>query len=176
LTTVKIEDKLRTLVLKKVIYNSRMEQNYTTHLPLWRISVTIGTANRRRDMNIGVLLEAEMRDRHLSMREAAEEIGVTHTTISRILRGRPVSVTTLTNVARFLKIDPGNLLETENVDEQLTKDIMTIIGHEPALAGVMHEVAEKAKSGEIPPETFREIIRYAMWRLRESAATTKPDV
>ena len=127
-------------------------------------------------MNIAVLLEAEMREKGLSMREAAEQIGVTHTTIARILRGRPVSVETLTNVARFLKVDPGNLLETENDAEQLTKDILLIVGHEPALAGVMHEVAEKARSGEIPQETFRDIVRYAMWRLKESAATTGPEV
>jgi transcriptional regulator with XRE-family HTH domain len=152
-----------------------MEQYCTIHLPLWQISVTIGIANRRSEMNIATLLEAEMRERQLSMREAADEIGVTHTTVSRILQGKPVSVATLQNVARFLNVDPGSLLDTQDDDEQLAKDIMTILGHEPALAGVMHEVAEKARSGEIPPETFRDIVRYAMWRLKESATTTNSD-
>ncbi len=118
--------------------------------------------------DIGRLLEAEMRDRRLSMREAAEEIGVTHTTIGRILRGRPVSVTTLTNVARFLRIDPGDLLETGKENEQLIKNIALVLEREPALAGVMQEVAEKVNSGEVPQETFREIVRYALWRLKDS--------
>ncbi len=123
-------------------------------------------------MDIATLLETEMRDRRLSMREAAEEMGVTHTTIGRILRGRPVNVTTLNRVAQFLKVDPGNLLEAHEEDEQLAKDILTIVNREPALAGVLHDAAERARRGQIPQETFREIVRYTTWRLSDSAEAT----
>jgi transcriptional regulator with XRE-family HTH domain len=118
---------------------------------------------------IALLLEEEMRKRRLSFREVAEEIGVTHTTISRILRGRPVSVTTLTNVARFLKVDPGNLLNADNSEDQISKDIAAIVDQQPALASVLHSAAEKARRGEIPAEVFQDITRYAIWRLNESA-------
>jgi len=49
------------------------------------------------DMKIGALLKAYMYQRHLSLRDVAQEVGCDHNTISQIIKGKPV------RMAIFLK-------------------------------------------------------------------------
>lgn len=115
--------------------------------------------------NLVLLLEEEMRRRGLSTRDVGEETGVAHTTIGRILKGRPVNVKTLERVAQFLKADPADLLPGANDD--LAKSIAALIAQEPALAEALQKAAEKVKEGGMAPEVLREIIRYAAWRIND---------
>ena len=59
-----------------------------------------------------ILLEQRMRERSLSIREAAKEIGVSHTTISRIINEQTTAdIYTLIAVSKWLGCTPSSLFE-----------------------------------------------------------------
>ncbi len=126
------------------------------------------------EQTLARLLQEEMTLKHLSTRDVARELGVAHTTIGRILKGQSVSISTLQNVARYLKTDPASFLAQSEIDDDLMNIIAGVIQKEPALEAVLKDAALKVISGEIAPEVLREIARYAAWRINDISGTAKP--
>jgi len=117
------------------------------------------------ERKLSLILGEQMRRRDLSTRAISAEIGVSHTTINRILNGKNVSVDTLEKVSEYLRQSPADFLSSGSEVDSLSKTIAMIIGNEPSLGGLLREVAIKVERGEIPPEVLREIVRYAVWRI-----------
>lgn len=165
--------------LVELLYSSRCI-SIPQPLSIWKIYVTIGFGKQEDVMNeldnadsklISRLLAEKMRAGGLSTRDVAGETGVAHTTIMRVLQGRVVSVKTLKNVARFLEADPGLFLTSpgDDPDEALAKDLAAIIGREPRLREVLSNAVAQTKAGNLSAETLREIVRYAAWRIEDTA-------
>jgi len=112
------------------------------------------------------MLDDKMRQRNLSLREAGKEIGVSHTTISRILQGQAADIDTLIDMCKWLGISPSEVLDS-NVEGSrgLGSRIATILEANPKLALVFEEAIGRLEKGEITPQTIDDLIAYMSYRL-----------
>ena len=112
------------------------------------------------------MLDDKMRQRNLSLREAGKEIGVSHTTISRILQGQAADIDTLIDMCKWLGISPSEVLDS-NVEGSrgLGSRIATILEANPKLALVFEEAIGRLEKGEISPQTIEDLVAYMSYRL-----------
>jgi transcriptional regulator with XRE-family HTH domain len=112
------------------------------------------------------MLDDKMRQRNLSLRQAGKEIGVSHTTISRILQGQTADIDTLIAMCKWLGISPSDVLDS-NVEgpSGLGARIATVLETNPKLAVVFEEAIGRLEEGEITPQTIEDLIAYMSYRL-----------
>ena len=113
------------------------------------------------------VMQRELERRGLNYREAAEEIGVTHTTIYRILQGENVNRDTLVKISDWTGVSIATLLGmTENQGSQAIASLITgLIEKEPGLRSVFEEAYQSLLDGEIAVDDIRDIAVYAAYKL-----------
>lgn len=110
------------------------------------------------------VLKREMQNRDLSVRQAAKEIGVSHSTIFRVLRGDPFDVPTLVAVANWLNVRPSTLLD--NIAKSDTvNEIAMLIESNPGILDVLKDALEAVRKQQANPEIIQDIISYAVYKL-----------
>jgi transcriptional regulator with XRE-family HTH domain len=114
------------------------------------------------------LLLDRMKERGLSLREAAQEIGVSHTTIARLLAGKPADIDTLDAVARWMGVPITSLIEVSVQGSDLVNQIAVFVSAYPELAGVFRDVMQGILSGEVKPEVLTDVVAYTAYRLNLS--------
>ncbi len=112
------------------------------------------------------MLDDKMRQLNLSLREAGKEIGVSHTTISRILQGQAADIDTLIDMCIWLGISPSDVLDS-NVEGSrgLGSRIATILEANPKLALVFEEAIGRLEKDEISSQTIEDLVAYMSYRL-----------
>jgi|GEM_PF-3227956 len=109
------------------------------------------------------LLEAEMKRRNMSVRSAAKEIGVSHTTLNRVLHEETeVDLATVMMIAKWMNLRPAALLGSTADDE-----IGTLVESIPGLREVLVEAAHLVETGEVSPAVLDDIVSFARYRLME---------
>ncbi len=119
------------------------------------------------------LIIEKAKNERLSNRQIGTEVGVAHSTISRIMKGKQVSIDTLVKVAEWLEVDASDLLPKDSNSDDLARSIAAIVNDVPELQEILQEAVDSMNRGEVHPETVREIVRYAAWRL--SSGSSKRD-
>jgi transcriptional regulator with XRE-family HTH domain len=114
------------------------------------------------------MLEEEIELRKMSIRAAAREIDVAHTTLLRILQGDEQSITygTLIKIANWMGVSPSVLVveKTDSVDE-LASQIAAFLRMNPDLACLFGEAVQRVLNGEMEPCDLNELVAYATWKL-----------
>lgn len=111
------------------------------------------------------LLQNQMNTRNLSSHGAADEIGCSHTTILRALRGEKIDVETLIKIANWLHVRPSELLNSMG-DTSLADDIAVLLLHSPELEAELKDAAERVRAGVLDQAVLRDIVSYALYKLR----------
>ena len=114
------------------------------------------------------VLKDEMDRRHLSYRDAAQEIGTTHNTIMRILNGEQVNLDTLIKISEWSGIEFATLLgmsKNDEDDQAVQNFIAALIQAEPGFKKVFAGAYHSFLEGEINSDDIREIAAYAAYRL-----------
>lgn len=115
---------------------------------------------------IKILLDEKMKKLGLSNREAARQIGVSHTTLNRILEGGDFDLTTLIQISNWLQVNPATLLGTLSPSaDQTVSQCAVLLQSVPALANVFAEAARRVAAGTMSPDTFRDLAAYAAFRV-----------
>lgn len=118
------------------------------------------------------LIKDKMRMNNLSMRKAAAEIGVSHTTVIRILEGEPYDIPTAEKIAVWLGVPLSTLLDLRTPGEDnLAKQIAFVLRQEPALAKVFGEAMSRLATGRLSVATIRALVSYAAFQLE----TNRPE-
>ncbi len=70
-------------------------------------------------MAIIVRLDRVMADRKISLKDLADEVGITNVNLSKLKTGKATAVrfSTLEAICRVLKCQPGDILEFEDEEE-----------------------------------------------------------
>jgi transcriptional regulator with XRE-family HTH domain len=110
-----------------------------------------------------VLVRA-MHERGLSTREAAKEIGVSHSTVFRITRGDPFDVPTLIAVANWLGVRPSTLLDNIGQSDAITETAM-LVENVPGILDVLKDAVKAIQAGKADPAIITDIISYASYKL-----------
>ena len=112
------------------------------------------------------LVMEKMRKNDLSMRSAAANIGVSHTTLIRILHDEPYDVPTAEKVANWLNVPVSTLLDINQPGEDgLARQIALVLRQEPALAKVFGEAMARVLEGSMTLETMRSLVSYAAFQI-----------
>ena len=118
---------------------------------------------------ISTILKEAQKERGISVRQMADEIGVANTTIHRAMEGVQFpDVETFIKVANWLGVSPASLINAEV--EELVPDAMAarlavVLQQEPRLAEVFAEAVERVVEGEMDQDTLRDLAAYAAYRL-----------
>ena len=112
------------------------------------------------------VLDVEISRRSMSIRQAAEAIGVTHTTLNRALKGEQVGIETILKIADWLDVLPATLINAEGKgDDALVYQVALILRSEPRLAQVLQEAITRVANGEMSASVFKDLAAYAAYRL-----------
>jgi transcriptional regulator with XRE-family HTH domain len=118
---------------------------------------------------LAAVLSDELRRRGLSERAAAREIGVAHTTFGRAVRGEEVDLPTIRKIAAWLNVRPSVLVDLGvDDDASLADKIELLISSEPELKDIFQEAVERVEQQRMSPGEFRELVRYAAFRMGQS--------
>lgn len=108
------------------------------------------------------LVQEKLNATGLSIRAAAREIGVSHTTLGRALSGEAVDLPTVTSISQWLGVDTATLLNAGAGD--LANDIAAFIELKPQLAPVFAEAIRRIEIGELDAEALNDVVRYVKFR------------
>lgn len=109
-------------------------------------------------------LNKEMQDRGLSVRQAALQIGVSHSTIFRVLKGDSFDVPTLVAISNWLNVRPSTLLD--NLGKSNTIDqIALLVEGNPGILEVLDEAVKAINNKEADPAIIEDIVAYATYKL-----------
>jgi transcriptional regulator with XRE-family HTH domain len=110
------------------------------------------------------LLQSRMAQKNMSSHAVAEQIGVSHTTILRAMRGERIDVDTIIKLANWLGVRPSELLNSMD-DTALADQIAALLSHSPELEQVLRDAVERVKAGQLDPAVIRDIASYAQYKL-----------
>lgn len=126
------------------------------------------------------MINDRMRARGMSVREAAREIGVAHTTLNRLLNEKAeVDLATVRLLAAWLGVSLPTALGIDDDNSDVAVAVTALIEAEPRLADTFVRAAQEVKNGTLTSDDFRDILEYAMFKInsrRANAEKSKNDV
>jgi transcriptional regulator with XRE-family HTH domain len=120
---------------------------------------------------LAVKLSQVMEEKGLSPRQVAKEVGVSHTTILRAVRGDIVDVKTIIQLSEWLAIKPATLLNSMvTTDMGLPDQIAVLLAGYPLLEKEFAAAIEAVVSGKVAPVIIADIAAYAAYRIKLSSS------
>ena len=95
----------------------------------------------------------------------ADEIGTSHTTILRALRGELVDLDTIIKIANWLDTRPSTLLDGFGRKDSVVVRVASIVERVPGLAKIIEEAAAAVENGTADPALVEDIVSYAAYKL-----------
>lgn len=120
------------------------------------------------------LLQQTMQKKQLSLRQAAEQIGLSHTTLARILDGQSYDLDTAILVCKWLGVPAAEALGISGADP-LVETITTILAMNPPLQGAFQEVVGQIHSSRLEPDVLDEVLQFITFRLYYSLSPSPRD-
>jgi len=112
------------------------------------------------------ILENEIRTRGISVREAARQIKVAHTTLLRVLRGEQIDFGTLTKICAWIGISPANVLNSEySIGEHLADELKMFLDNNPELSAALNRVIHEIKSRQLKRTVLDDLLAYITFRI-----------
>ncbi len=120
------------------------------------------------------LLEEELKRRGMTVREAAKEIGVSHTTIYDIIKkDRPMQVETANLICKWLGVSLTTAVSNPSEQDQTAAVIAVLLRKVPELGRVFQEAATAVTDGEMKPEDFLAVIEFAAFQIQKRKELSK---
>lgn len=114
------------------------------------------------------MLQEAMTAKGLSSHAAAEQIGTSHSTILRALRGEKVDVDTIIKIANWLNVRPSELLNSMS-DTSLADEVAVLLKYSPELETELKDAVERVKAGQLDPAVVRDVVSYARYKFNSSS-------
>ena len=115
---------------------------------------------------INLLIKDKISTDDVSVRKAAQQIGLAHTTLSRMISGEPYDLKTATKIARWLEVPLTSLLDASGIgDDALAAQISLVLQKEPKLTLAFCTAMDRVLRSEVSLDTYRDIIAFAAYRI-----------
>jgi transcriptional regulator with XRE-family HTH domain len=120
------------------------------------------------------ILKSELQRRDLSVRDAAKEIGVAHTTIFRMLAGEHADLPTLEKLSKWMNIPVTTLITSSYEDgDTFVNKFAMVVEREPKIANAFQQAMDCILAGEISEEDILDIVSYTTYKLTVSRRCNK---
>ena len=106
------------------------------------------------------LVAARMKEEHLSLRQAGNQVGVVHTTIQRVLDNESINLPTVEKVCDWLGVPVSAVVDTVSQELEMAIEISTLFSTNIEFAEVFSNLAQKIQSSAINPTIFSEITAF----------------
>ena len=111
------------------------------------------------------LIREKMKAEGLSVRAFSREVGVSHSTIVRVLKGETIDVPTLVKISDYLGISPSSLLDSMGADGLAAK-VAALLEAEPRLRSLFIQLVQDFENGDVSQADVTDIINYASFKLQ----------
>lgn len=112
-----------------------------------------------------------MKEKSLSSRQVAKDIGVSHTTIIRALRGDIVDIDTVLKIGPWMGVKPATLLNSMVTTEfGLPDQIAVMLENAPLLASQFAKAIKAIKDEKVDPAIIADIAAYAAYKINLSSS------
>ncbi len=112
------------------------------------------------------LLASKIKERSLSNRGAAKEIGIAHTTLQRFLAGHAFDMDTVLKICQYLEISPDAALNSLPKKSQPLNDLVMILDSEPELANAFFDAIGEMKKNRLSKEDVLDIVEYVIFKIQ----------
>ena len=117
------------------------------------------------------LLEGKMKSENWSLRSIAHKTGVSHTTISRLLKNEPVDLVTIQKVSAWLGISTSDVLKSQidlglDEDEVVISNLLMLFKSNPKLFGAFKEIIKEYQGKRLSQSDLDEILSFIIFKLR----------
>ncbi len=113
-----------------------------------------------------IMLSQEMKKRSLGTRQVAKEIGTSHTTILRALRGDIVDVGTILKISKWMGVKPSTLINSmATTKDVLSEQIAVMLKNYPSLEDEFSKAIDAILEGTVEPEIIEDIAAYAAYKI-----------
>ena len=121
------------------------------------------------------LLAEKMRKGRLSARDAARQIGVSHTTVNRVLDGDIPNVENLVSISNWLGVSVATALGVETgTQDDVAARVALLIEAEPRLKQLFGAFVKDYRDGRLSSEDIEDIFAYATYRMQRKGNTNEP--
>jgi transcriptional regulator with XRE-family HTH domain len=114
-----------------------------------------------------ILIKRRYKEQSPSSRQIALEVGVSHSTIMRALRGDLVDVGTILKLSKWLGVKPNTLINamaTEREDK-LADQIAVMLESSPMLETEFRRAVDAIVAEKLDPHVLEDIASYAAYRI-----------
>jgi len=112
------------------------------------------------------LLRKRLDTEGLSVRDAGQMIGVSHSTVARAVNGETVEVDTLVKIADFLGVPVEHIIDPKDNPDDVLEQIVMVISIEPELSRVFGELAQRIIDKKIDKKVLSEVAAFTAYRLQ----------
>jgi transcriptional regulator with XRE-family HTH domain len=113
------------------------------------------------------LIQDALKRKNLSIREAARQIGISHSTLTYVLEGKTMEVHTADKICKWLGVPLSAAVESDDQLEKAIAAISVVLKAAPELEKVFIEAADEVNNGTMTIQDFHEIIEYAAYRIQK---------
>ncbi len=136
------------------------------HLALVRTIEMVLNFHWRSFKMLKPLITEEMKKRGMSTRQVAEEMGMSHTTVIRALRGGEVDLTTVIKISEWLGVKPSTLINSlADTKSALPDKIAVMLGGHPRLEAEFAKAIKAILEEKVDPAIIEDIAAYASYRI-----------
>lgn len=120
------------------------------------------------------LLAEKMRKEQISARDAARQIGVSHTTVNRVLDGDIPNVENLVSISNWLGVTVATALGVETgTKDDVAARVALLIEAEPRLKQLFGSLVKDYREGRLTSEDIEDIFAYAAYRIQRKGNTNE---
>jgi len=116
-------------------------------------------------MRLDWAVKERLKTENLSYREAAEKIGVSHSTVARALKDENLDVRSLKRICDWLGVTINDVIYEDDEPEQMYQDIATLFSISPSLKEAMKNLAVRIKNNEFDKNILEEIAAFTFYQM-----------
>ena len=118
------------------------------------------------------LLAEKMRKEQISARDAARQIGISHTTVNRVIAGDIPNVDNLVAISNWLGVSVPTVLGVETgTKDDVAARVALLIEAAPGLRTLFSSLVEDYQAGRLTSEDVEDILAYAAYRTQRKGIT-----
>jgi DNA-binding Xre family transcriptional regulator len=112
------------------------------------------------------ILQDEIRSRGISIREASRQIGISHTTLFRVLDGKQLDLPTIELICKWLGIKANEVLRLPESQSPTTADkLAVLISRNPRLSAAMDRLVALYEDKQIEAVIVSDVLAYIAFRV-----------
>jgi len=112
------------------------------------------------------ILKTEIQTRGVSVREAARQIRVAHTTLLRVLQGDQIDLETLTKICNWLGVSPAIVLNFEYSNAgSLADELKVFLANNPELEAALSQAIRMVENLHIKRSILDDLLAYITFRI-----------